>query len=232
MSETAVCIGQTKEHQADSLQLLQIAQKLVDAIAVGDTSLWILYLDDRCMSVIEDGSRVTKKETIQSLKPLPTGYSGNIKVTNPKIVFNGNTAVLSYVADEHEEIFGQKLHTFYSEMDTYIKTGDNWKIISTQTFEIPAQSPPVILDSNTMKPYCGIYQLSKDITYSVSLVNDTLIGQRTGHAKEKLIPIDNYTFYRQGATRGVKIFVKDSTGNVIEMVDRRNGQDLVWKKVQ
>ena len=51
-------------------------------------------------------------------------------------------------------------------------------------------------------------------------------------AKEELLPLCVDTFYRKGVWRGEKVFERDSQGRVIRMLDRRENNDLVWKKVR
>ena len=125
-----------------SKELINIEQMLMDTIPSGDTTTWSHYLDERFFIVTEDGSRLSRAEFIASMSPMPKGYSGWIKVVNPKISFYGNTAVINYVADEHEFVYGQGLHTTYSTINTYIKKDHGWKIIASQVFEIPALPAP------------------------------------------------------------------------------------------
>jgi hypothetical protein len=37
-------------------------------------------------------------------------------------------------------------------------------------------------------------------------------------------------FFRKSDARGRKLFVQDETGQML-MLERRNGQDVVWKKM-
>ncbi|MEW6738001.1 MAG: hypothetical protein AB1489_42380, partial [Acidobacteriota bacterium] len=70
------------------------------------------------------------------------------------------------------------------------------------------------------------------VTYTVIREGDKLIGQRTGRSKEELLPANETTFFRKGTVRGEKIFVKDEKGRVVQMIDRRDNNDLVWKKIK
>jgi hypothetical protein len=78
----------------------------------------------------------------------------------------------------------------------------------------------------------GEYELTPGITYTITLEDGKLMGQRTGRAKEELLPADENTFYPKGTIRGEKVFVRDANGRVIRMLDRRENNDLVWKKVK
>jgi len=74
----------------------------MDAIPTGDTSVWSKYLDKNFFIVTEDGTRYTRKSFLATFQHMPNGYSGWIKVTQPKLEFHDSIAVIAYVSDEHE----------------------------------------------------------------------------------------------------------------------------------
>lgn len=39
-------------------------------------------------------------------------------------------------------------------------------------------------------------------------------------------------FYRKGVWRGEKVFARDAQGRVVKLLDRRENNDLVWRKVK
>lgn len=43
---------------------------------------------------------------------------------------------------------------------------------------------------------------------------------------------DENTFSPKGTIRGEKIFLRDADGCTLQMLDRRENNDLVWKKVK
>lgn len=211
-------------------ELVSIAQELMDAVGKGDKAVWQRHLDDNCMITTEDGSTKTKAQIIEEISPLPKGFTGSIEVIEPKVVVSGDTAIMKFVAKEREEVFGQLINTKYIETDTYIKRGDNWKLIGSQIMELSADPSPIKLSNEALKKYIGDYQLAENIIYKVSVEGDKLYGQRGNRDKEELIPAADGVFHRKG-TRVLKIFAKDEKGEVIKMLDRRNGNDLAWKKI-
>jgi len=66
------------------------------------------------------------------------------------------------------------------------------------------------------------------------LTNDEVIKELHGfgRAKEELLPLCVDTFYRKGTWRGEKVFQRDGQGRVIALADRRENNDLVWKKIK
>lgn len=214
-----------------SSQIIRIEQQLLDAIAPGDTALWSKYLDPSYYMVNEEGKGVTRKEFLQDFGPLPKGFSGHINLTHPHLIFRNNLAVLHYVADEHEFVFGQELHTTYGTVNIYTKTDSSWKVIASQVFEIPQLPPAINISPTILKNYTGIYRLSDSVTCTISLEKDTLFIQKKGRKKEALFAETETVFFRQSDARGRKFFVKDDNGMML-MRERRNGEDLVWKRIK
>ncbi|HMH24146.1 MAG TPA: DUF4440 domain-containing protein [Puia sp.] len=230
LSSSLCCLAQT-DSATKAKQILRIEQSLADAIAPGDTSIWNKYLDPKCYTITEDGTGYFKKEFLATFGPLPKGFSGYIKVTHPVFSFIGNTAVIHYVADEYEQVFGQKLHTTYGIANTWVQNGGSWKMIGSQVFEIPQLPPAIKATTQILRSYTGSYQMNDNNTCTISLINDTLFLQKKTGSPVALFAETENVFFRQADTRGRKIFVKNDTGEML-MLERRNGNDLVWKRIK
>jgi len=212
-------------------QLIRIEQSLIDAVAVGDTTLWAKYLDKNFFIVTEDGTRYAREPFLATFQPLPKDFSGNIQVAQPKVIFHGNVAVVAYVADEHEFVFGQPLHTTYGTANTYYKTDTSWMMLASEVYEIPQLPPAIKVAANILQQYTGVYDLTDTVACRIIYERDTLFIQKKRGPKQALFAETNNVFFRLNDTRGRKIFTSDEAGNMI-MLERRNGQDLVWKKVK
>lgn len=212
-------------------EILGIEQKLMDDLAVGDTTFWSMHLADNFFIVTEDGTRMDRKEFIADMHPLPAGYNGHILVTEPQFAFSENAIVISYVADEYLNLVGQHLHTTYSVINTYINSNGVRKIIASQIFEVPQLPEPISVPANILNNYAGTYKLNDTITCSITVEDNKIFWERKGRSKEELLPETNNVFMRSKDTRGRKIFIPDEKG-IMEMRERRNGQDVVWKKIK
>jgi len=218
---------------ADSIkysnQILRIEQQLLDAIPSGDTIVWGKYLDRNYFISTEDGTTYNKKEFLTTFGPLPKGYSGYIHIINPHLIFREKTAILHYVSDEYEWVLGQKIHTAYSTMNVYYPVDTSWKILGGQVFEIPQLPPATDVSKEILNTYAGTYSLADTITCKIIMENEKLYIQKKNRNKEELFPETNNIFFRKSDTRGRKIFVKNQEGRML-MLERRNGQDVVWKR--
>ena len=214
-------------------QLKQATQELLDAIASGDKAVWEKYLAEGSIYADEERRVLTKDELIKEINPLPKGYIGTIKIGETKALAQDNVVVLSHLDREDLELYGQKLVTYFHTTNTWAKqAGGQWKLVGTQVSAIPNERKPGKIDSKTLDSYAGQYQLAPEVFYTITREGDKLFGQRTGRAKEELLPLCGDIFYKKGVWRGEKVFERDSSGKIINMLDRRENNDLVWKKVK
>jgi hypothetical protein len=103
-------------------------------------------------------------------------------------------------------------------------------MIASHISVAPSERKPVVVNSKQYESIVGTYELTPGITYTIVLEGGKLIAQRTGRAKEELLPADENTWFPKGTTRGEKIFVRDANGRVTKMLDRRENNDLVWNR--
>jgi hypothetical protein len=214
-------------------ELKRATQELLDAVAPGDVAVWRRYLAEGCIYTDEEGTIKTKEDLLKELKPLPKGYVGSIKMGEPRVLAQENVIVLSHRDREELELYGQKLITWFHSTDTWAKSLDgHWKLVAAQVMAIPNERKPMALSPKKLDAYVGQYQLATDVTYTITREGDKLFGQRAGRAKEELLPLYQDIFYRKGVWRGEKVFERDATGRVVKLLDRRENNDLVWKKAK
>ncbi len=211
-------------------ELVRRTQQLYDAVVPGDPSLWKKYFADDCIFADEKGRLFDKPKLIADITPLPAGYSGTIKIQNAQSRIIGNTAVLSYDADETETIFGQNLKARYHITDTWLQRNGNWQIIASQAhryYEDPAVGKA---DPKKFAEYIGSYELAPGQTRTVTVEGGKLLVERKGK-KEQLFPETSEIFFRK-TVEGRILFRYSATGKVDALIDRRNNEDVVWRKTK
>src|SRR5213078_570987 len=211
-------------------ELVRRTQELYDAIVPGNQAPWKKYFADDCIFADEKGRTLDKPKLIADITPLPTGYSGTIKIVNAQSRIIGNTAILSYDADETETIFGQNLKARYHVTDTWLQRDGNWHIIASQAhryYEDPAMGKA---DPKKFAYYIGAYELAPGQTRSVSAEGDRLFVERNGK-KEELLPETSEIFFRKGV-EGRILFRYAGAGKVDALIDRRNNEDVIWRKAK
>ncbi|HXG65951.1 MAG TPA: DUF4440 domain-containing protein [Blastocatellia bacterium] len=198
-----------------------------------NVAVWQKYLAAGSIYADEEGRVLTKDELLRELTPLPKGYVGSIKMGEPKVFIQENVIVLSHRDREELELYGQKIVTYYHSTDTWARQQDGqWRRVATHVMAIPSERKPIAVSPKELDAYVGQYQLAPEVMYTITREGDKLFGQRTGRAKEELLPLCADTFYRKGVWRGEKVFERDAQGRVVRMLDRRENNDLVWRKVK
>ena len=213
-------------------ELLNIAQELFDAIPLGNKAVWEKYVAADLIYTDENWRLLTKEQLVESLAPFPKGYSGSIRIANVQSRITGDAAILSYRALEEEYVFGQKLSPIYLVTDTYLKRDGHWQLVASHVSVLPSERQPLAVNPKYYPSIVGEYELTPGVAYTISLEDNKLMGQRTGREKEELLPADENTFFPKGTVRGEKVFVRDASGRVTQMLDRRENNDLVWKRVK
>jgi len=225
----------TKKESTNEIveRLKQATQELLDAIAPGNKAVWQRYLAEGSLYADEEGRVLTKDELIKELTPLPVGYVGSIKIGEVKALVQDGVVVLSHRDREELELYGQKIVTYFHMTNSWARQRDGqWQLVSTQVMAIPNERKPAVVNPKSLDVYTGQYELAPQVTYTITREGDKLFGQRTGRAKDELLPLCTDIFYRKGVWRGEKVFERDAQGRVVRMLDRRENNDLVWRKVK
>jgi hypothetical protein len=211
-------------------ELVRRTQELYDAIVPGDQTPWKKYFADDCTFSDEKGRTFDKAKLVADITPLPKGYSGAIKIENVISRIIGDTAILSYDANETETIFGQNLRARYHVTDTWLRRNGQWQIIASQAHRY--YEDPAIGKADEKKfPDCiGTYQLAPDQIRTVTSENGKLFVERKGK-KEELLAESSDLFFRKGV-EGRILFRHESAGTVDALIDRRNNEDVVWRKIK
>jgi hypothetical protein len=211
-------------------ELVRRTQELFDAVSGGDRRPWEKYFAPDSIYFDEKGRSMDKKALVADQSPLPEGYSGSIKVVRARSRIIGDTAILSYDLDESETVFHQDLKARYHGTDTWVRRNRTWQIVAGQMFryyEDPALGNP---DLKKIPDYPGTYELTPGKTLNVSVKQGDIFLQKAGKPEELLIPEATDMFFRKGV-EGRMVFRRDNRGRVDAILDRRNNEDLVWRKI-
>jgi hypothetical protein len=223
--------GWTSQPTITQEELVRRTQELFDAVAPGNQEPFKKYFADDAMFSDEKGRNMDKAALVKDITPLPPGYSGTIKVVRPQSRIVGETAVLSYDLDETETVFGQKLTARYHEVDTWMRRNGTWQILAAQVHRYYEDPSPGKADATRFAGYIGSYELAPGVTMAVTAEGDRLYSQRSGRAKEELVPEAADIFFRPGV-EGRRLFHYDDNGKVDTLIDRRNNEDILWRKMK
>jgi hypothetical protein len=213
-------------------ELVRRTQELFDAVLPGNQTPWKKYYADDCLYHDEKGRSMDKAKLVADITPLPKGYSGLIKIKNPESRMTSDTAILTYDLDETETIFGQELHARYHETDTWLRRQGVWQIVAAQAFRYYEDPAIGQADPQKFPAYVGTYELAKESERKTILTaaGENLFMERTGAKRIQLFPEAGDIFFRKGV-EGRILFRFGGDGKVEALIDRRNNEDVIWKKI-
>jgi len=192
-------------------ELVRRTQELYDAIVPGNQTPWKKYFAADCI-----------------FSPLPTGYSGTIKLDKVQSRIFTDTAVLSYDANETETIFGENLTARYHVTDTWLRRNGDWQIIASQAHRYHEDPAVGKADPKKFADFIDTYELAPGQTRSITAEDGKLFVERKGK-KEELLPETSDLFFRKGV-EGRILFHYNAKDKVDTLIDRRNNEDVVWAK--
>ena len=205
-------------------------QGLVDAIATGDKAVWLAATDPALVFVSENNEVMTRDALLKDFAPLPPGLVGSIKVTDYQLQRHGDNAVATYIADERLDYHGQLIKTQFRTTDSWHLAAGKWRMVSSMTLAVLKDPPAVRLPAATLADYAGHYQLTPDIRYTIRVDGNRLLGMRDGRPEAELKAEAADLFFVPGAPRSRKVFFRDASGHVTGFADRREGNDIVWRR--
>ena len=225
-----LCSSAMAQQSVTQEELVRRTQELFDAVVPGNREPWKKYYADDCIFADEKGRTLNKTALVADITPMPKGYSGTIKIVRPESRIFGDMAVLSYDLDETETIFGQNLTARYHEIDTWLRRDGQWQIIASQVhryYEDPAIGKA---DLKRFPDFVGIYELVPGRSRTVMMNGDQLAIERDGK-REQLFPESCDIFFRKGV-EGRILFRTDANNKVDALIDRRNNEDVIWRKTK
>ena len=211
-------------------ELVRRTQQLYEALAVGNQAPWKLFFADDAMIYDEKGRTQNKSELVADVSPMPAGYTLSFKLVHPHAILVRETAMLAYECDETEVVFGRELHARYHTVDTWLLRNGSWQIAASQTMRYYEDPALGTTDASHLADFIGTYELSPGNRRTVSREGDSLFAQRGTGAKTQLFPESGDIFFRKGV-EGRILFHRDASGMVDALYDRRNNEDLIWKRV-
>ena len=208
-------------------ELVRRTRALFDALVTGDREPWNKYFADDAIYFDEKGRNMNKPALIADIKPLPSGYSGNIKIGKVESRFLQEAVVLSYELNETETIFGQNMTARYHETDTWIRRNGSWQIVAAQAFRFYEDPAVGKTDAAELPRFVGTYELAPGQVRHVLLDGGKLFLERNGK-REELLPESCDIFFRKGVEGRILFRTDNERGKAL--IDRRNNEDVVWRK--
>ncbi len=207
-----------------------VEQGLMNAVGSGDKNVWERVMDPSCIITSEEGQVMTRQEFLDDLRPLPPGLRGGIAVKDLAVQEFPTFAVVRYLADEWETVFGQMLKTQYRITDSFRRDGESWRMVASHTAVVTRDPPPQVASGARWPSFVGTYQLLPDgWTFTVELRQGRLYGGRDPKNLRPFVALTPDAFVLSGRL-GEWLFVVEP-GEPARIVNFRKFEPLVWTRV-
>jgi hypothetical protein len=226
-----MCGARAGAQSSVETELRRNTQALLDAIAPGDTATWNRLLDPRVIRVDENDVVRDKAQILAGLQPLGPGLVGHLAIDDFRVAIAENMAVVTHEDNEYLDYHGQVIKSRFRMTDTWVRSGDGWRLIGEQVLAVLQDPPAIHIDHPTLCGYAGRYSLTPDIVATIRCEGDRLVVAREGRPDRTFLAESPDVFFEPGAPRTRRIFQRDGQGHVVGFVDRREARDVVWKRV-
>jgi len=169
-------------------------------------------------------------EALRDLTPLPPGLVGSIRVDSFRVTLHGDTAIVAHEDQEQLDYHGQPLHTRFRNLDVWRRTAAGWSLIGQQTSAVLHDPPSVALSRADLCAYSGRYRLTDTIVATIACDADGLVATREGRPPSHYRAEVRDVFFAPGQPRSRRIFRRDAAGLITGFADRREGEDIVWRR--
>ena len=211
-------------------QLRTADQALLDAIAPGDKAVWERLLATDAIYVDENGAVMNRAQFLAALKPLPAGSTGQITIVDYQTTIHGQVALVVHKDDERENFHGIPLRADYLMTETWVKEGAEWRLALVHVYVVAKDPPAIKTPANRLAEYEGRYRAAPDLAYLIRREGDHLVGERQGLPTVTLAQESTDVFFVPGHPRDRKIFRRGADNKIVDFVDRREGEDLVFAR--
>ena len=108
--------------------------------------------------------------------------------------------------------------------------GDVLAILFGKPYKIAEKNQQLTMDSNLLKQYVGVYELSPVFKITITLKDGKIFGQATGQQPFEMFAKKDNQFFLKVVDAQVEFFKNDKE-EVEKMILHQNGQDIPGKKI-
>ena len=213
--------------------IVSLSQQLVDAIGEGRKDVWQRIAAADALIVDEFGRRQNKQKIIDSLRPFPAGFSGNIQIRDAKVNVYGDTAVILCEEYEIETVFGQHFVVRYIDINTFVRRNGEWKLVAMEDVTLPTPPPKLDVAGLHLDAYAGVYRYGPQRAWTFA-VRDGALSYTTKPGRPPIVadPIARDVFMDGDGSdeRNLLIFRRDASGRIAALIERRKFNDLVLRR--
>jgi hypothetical protein len=215
-------------------EVVNVSLAIREATLKRDMDAWPRYVADDCMFSTDDGTLVTKAQTVAYYKKFPAAYDHSDTPRDFVVRLYSNTSVINYRVTVHEQFGDSDILSEMRITETYIKQNGAWLMVAKHWNSLPVNfHKPVAVDTSAYKDYVGQYQWRPNGSVETVSLKDGKLWTRFGNeGDEEYLPLSSDTFFVKDDL-GSAQFVRDAQGRVNGYTYHRfDGQEIHVKKIQ
>jgi hypothetical protein len=178
-------------------------------------------------------SMLLQQQTQAFSSPPPSGVvAPKITVTQWSLHRQREDLATATFVDVVTHVFGaQTLTLKFQSTETWMRRTDGWKMVASQTMNVQAPPASVALPAAVQNDYVGLYELSPAYHVAISRAKDGLVASTNGGARVPLQAELKDVLFTPAAPNVRRIFQRDAAGHIQGYISRRDGVDVVLKKI-
>jgi hypothetical protein len=123
------------------------------------------------------------------------------------------------------------LRADYLMSETWVLQDESWRLAMVHAYVVAKDPPALPMADGELAEYVGKYQAAPDLSYVISREGDHLVGKSERGLPLKLAKESRDVLFIPGRPREKKLFRRDARNQILEFVDRREGEDLLYVRV-
>jgi hypothetical protein len=207
------------------------SQEFSDASASGDAAVLSRLLDKDVVFINESGEVGSRADVVGSAGPPPPGVSNTLVQTEFVCRLHGPVAVTRFTDRSTVRFHGQTLHASYLSTEVWLDERGTWRMISSQTLALAVDPPAIALPSSVLDEYAGSYTAGPGYILKVVHAGKVLTGSVNGGKPFVLQAELKDLLFVSGQPRIRRVVRRDASGHVVAILSRREGHDIVLKRM-
>ena len=226
------CAGSPGTSRDTAAALRALDQALLDGIGSGDKAVWEKTLAPDAIYIDENGAIHSKPQLIaEMITPLPPHVSGHIAIVSWRLQTAGDTALVVHKDDEFENWHGHELKAQYIMSETWRREDGAWKLAMIHVYVVAKDPPAVTLPEAKLAEYTGRYKAAPELLDVIARDGAKLTLSSNGKPAKPLRVESPDMLFVPGEPRFRYVFQRDARGRITGFIERREGENIFWKRV-
>ena len=213
-------------------EVVNVSKARLEAAANRDMTAWTRYVAEDCI-FSAGGTISTKAQMLEHYKKVPAKYDRALDPRDYIVHLYGDTAIVNYIATNHEQFGNTDLTSEQHRMETFVKRDGSWLLVAIKWGDLPINHrKPAVVEGRSYTEYLGEYKARPEDDVETVFVKDGKLWSRMGTDQVEWLPAGGDTFFFKDDL-GSLTFSRDAKGRVTGYTYHRcDGQDIYNTKIK